>query len=1124
MSSSSDPNTSQGPAGTARIDAASKGAGPEGTARIDAGAAVAGPAGTARIDSATAGPTGPAGTARVGEATGAGGTARVVAEPVHAPQADKQVFAQHLIPGQMVVFKGRSYRVESILSTTTSEARTYVVEKDGRRFVLKVYRAGVHAPMAALEAIHAQPHPNVVAIHDKGHEAGQDFEVLEYFPEGTLDQLLQRQGPLRDLALLRLLVAQITDGLQHLHEQVGLIYQDLKPENVLISGPGLQRVVLTDFGISTLRQGKGDVEVTANGTREYAAPELARFGNETKTLVSEKVDYFALGITLLECWLGSRPFQGIPDGLRISQIREREVQFPAGMEASLETLIKGLISPSVKERFGLQQVRRWLAGQSLQVDYASVKRVYERLAFLGDEVFETPAQLAALLEKYPVKGLDYLYEGTISKWLDTARDLELGTEIAKIVRQFDLDDASRAAGLRRAIYTLDVRKPFVSRGGKRCLTYEEMGDALLDEKEHYLEALTSAFDPLYLYLNARGEGEYSAQVLASFENHSASRALNKLVYDLHRGERNSIKLAGRHYLRTEEFVDADEDALYELREGLFERNSRVLLWLQSLGIVEQLEGFSEAKAVDQLSITQAIPLLKLKELAPGIEQRGSEVLEALVRSRRLDLVDECRKQGLHLDFNKPFRRTFALAFAACNGRVDDVRFMLENGADVDAIGLDGWNALGVAVFYRELEVVRTLVRCTADLTLKQPGDQTFLGLALTVSKDGKNEYPINLAIVEALLNAGADPNVIFNNDLAPLHRAIQCEPVELASSLMDMLLMAGADVNKPSGNGVLPLHIALGRPVETALTLVEKLLVRGAETRRDGHNYLVKDGAACNALLIALYCYHFKHKRSAAYLPVIERLLNTGVPVDTLNQGKSPLHLAAEWGDEALARLLLKHGANPNQVGDGQMLPATYARLGKSAAVETLLAPGLGPQLRAFLGQGSAALVRAVGLIALIASLLSIESRLIDSLSATGSLKLGSIYAHLLLTAMAIRATAVGNVRALKAILLDTLGTFAGWMVWLIIAPLVLAALGYLGGKEIPIAVNSSHWVIFGLSIVLSILSIWLTQRADLRAVVYTKYRSAKTGDSEKSTHPNHTRVTLILSVVLASVIYSLFL
>jgi uncharacterized protein len=63
----------------------------------------------------------------------------------------------------------------------------------------------------------------------------------------------------------------------------------------------------------------------------------------------------------------------------------------------------------------------------------------------------------------------------------------------------------------------------------------------------------------------------------------------------------------------------------------------------------------------------------------------------------------------------------------------------------------------------------------------------------------------DLASVNAMLRAGADPNVQDDNGWAPLHFAAQIN----AAKMVDLLIVAGANVNIRDSNGNTPLSTAV---------------------------------------------------------------------------------------------------------------------------------------------------------------------------------------------------------------------------------------------------------------------------------------------------------------------------
>lgn len=176
------------------------------------------------------------------------------------------------------------------------------------------------------------------------------------------------------------------------------------------------------------------------------------------------------------------------------------------------------------------------------------------------------------------------------------------------------------------------------------------------------------------------------------------------------------------------------------------------------------------------------------------------------------------------------------------------------------------------------------------------------------------------AVVQALLDAGADANVRQADGAAALHWAVHRDDAAMTRGL----LRAGADVDAANEYGVTPLSLAAAN---ASARMVELLLAAGADPNvaRDGGETPLMRAAATG---------------SAA---AVEALLASGAEVDAADPagGQTPLMLAASGRHPGVVAALLARGADVEARSRLGFTPLLFAaREGDLASARRLVAAG----------------------------------------------------------------------------------------------------------------------------------------------------------------------------------------
>lgn len=143
-------------------------------------------------------------------------------------------------------------------------------------------------------------HPFCVKLCGAYQDRNSLYLLQEWVPGGELFHHLDLEGAFDDNTAM-FFAASVLLALEFLHKK-GIVYRDLKPENLLLDAQGYIKVA--DFGFG--KHVGDDKTYTICGTPDYQAPEVIMRRGTTKA-----ADYWALGVLIFELLVGDPPFKSL---------------------------------------------------------------------------------------------------------------------------------------------------------------------------------------------------------------------------------------------------------------------------------------------------------------------------------------------------------------------------------------------------------------------------------------------------------------------------------------------------------------------------------------------------------------------------------------------------------------------------------------------------------------------------------------------------------------------------------------------------------------------------------------------------------------------------------------------
>lgn len=184
------------------------------------------------------------------------------------------------------------------------------------------------------------------------------YIMMEHCPGGDLlEYMLKDKKAMSEKKAAAFVAQPLLVTLSHLHG-LHIIHRDIKLENIFLDAMG--RVKLGDFGLTMSMQ--QEAAISPVGTVEYMAPEVValppvdhvtsgRIRASSIIPTNEKVDIWALGVTIFELVTGRLPFEGRDKAEMKAAIAEYNLApFPSHTSTTCQSLVRSMLSFDQSQR------------------------------------------------------------------------------------------------------------------------------------------------------------------------------------------------------------------------------------------------------------------------------------------------------------------------------------------------------------------------------------------------------------------------------------------------------------------------------------------------------------------------------------------------------------------------------------------------------------------------------------------------------------------------------------------------------------------------------------------------------------------------------------------------------
>ena len=603
-------------------------------------------------------------------------------------------------------------------------------------------------------------HRHIVKVYRFFEAHGTAYIVMEYAEGDTLSEYLEREGPLREGELKKILYP-ILAGVAVVHE-ANFLHRDIKPGNIIIRAEDGSPVLL-DFGAARQAIGAKSRSITSVVTPGYAPIEqYSSRGNQ-----GPWTDIYALGAVCYRALTGEVPEDATDRVLHDSLVavsqrcadRARGA-FLAAIDGAL--LVNGANRP--------QSVAAWR--EALEADGGEAP---EQAADGGEA---SQSQEKPLLSAIDVA----LAVDAEDRPPRVAEQVPKRADGGEAPEQAALEEQRKAQAVEEA--RLAAEQAEKQRREQAALEEQRREQAALEKpRQEEQPQQKLPLPPLPNYYPTQRSTRTRLKRLGVVFGIVALLLVGDKIYVYH-AEQAALEEQRKAQAVKEERLAAEQAEKQRQEQAALEEQRREQAVLE--------EQRREQAALEKQRQEEQAALEKQRREQAALEQQRREQA-ALEEQRREQAALEQQRQEEQAVLNKA--GVDNLHDAARKNAYEAAEVLLRQGANVHAKQDDGGTPLHMAAKYNASGVAEVLLRQGANVHAKQDDGGTPLHMAAKYNASG---------VAEVLLRQGADIHAKDKYGFTPLHVAAWHD----ASAVAEVLLRQGANVSAKTNNGSSPLHIA----------------------------------------------------------------------------------------------------------------------------------------------------------------------------------------------------------------------------------------------------------------------------------------------------------------------------